>query len=207
MFVEAYGQVGGPGLLVLARGRCRARQGDQAAAGRRLLRSQRLPHLVDVRRHQLAGALHPAVGRLGQQPAALQPARRRPTASRSATRSSGPGGGPSTTRRRTTAPGRRGRRSTTTTSSTTGATSVIAAPRSPTRRCPTSTCSRPCNASSSPSPTAVPCSRRSTRCRATCRGTASREMIPWSEVGNGSIFNRIPMDHETGRVLEQPARA
>ena len=48
----------GPGLLVLATGRCRSRRGDEATAGRRLLRAERLPHLVDVRRHQLAGALH-----------------------------------------------------------------------------------------------------------------------------------------------------
>ena len=65
----------GPGLLVLATGRRRARPGNQAAAGRRLLVPERLPHLVDVRRPQLAGALHPAVGRLGRQPAALRPAR------------------------------------------------------------------------------------------------------------------------------------
>ena len=32
------------------------------------------------------------------------------------------------------------------------------------------------------------------------------EQIPWSEVGDGSIYNRIPMDHETGGVLEQPRR-
>ena len=39
---------------------------------------------------------------------------------------------------------------------------------------PTSTPSRPCNASSSRNPTAVPSSRRSTWCRATRRGLASR---------------------------------
>ena len=64
----------GPGLLCLATGRCCSRQRDQAAAGRRLLLSERLPHLADVRRHQLAGALHPALGPLGQQPTALRPA-------------------------------------------------------------------------------------------------------------------------------------
>ncbi len=42
-----------------------------------------------------------------------------------------------------------------------------------TRPCPINTCSRPSSASSSRNPTAGPCSRRSTRCRATCRGTAS----------------------------------
>ena len=69
-----------PGLLVLARVIADARQGHQAAAGRRLLRAQRLPHLVDVRRAQLAGALHHAVGGLGRQPAALRPARQDATA-------------------------------------------------------------------------------------------------------------------------------
>ena len=66
----------GPGLVLLARRRRRARPGHRAAAGRRLLLAQRLPHLADVRRPQLAGALHPAVGDPGRRPAALRPARR-----------------------------------------------------------------------------------------------------------------------------------
>ena len=66
----------GPGLVLLAPDRRRARPGHRGAAGRRLLLAQRLPHLLDLRRHQLAGALHPAVGGLDRQPAALQPARR-----------------------------------------------------------------------------------------------------------------------------------
>jgi phosphatidylglycerophosphate synthase len=32
------------------------------------------------------------------------------------------------------------------------------------------------------------------------------EQIPWSEVGNGSIYNRIPMDHETGAFWSNPTR-
>ena len=40
----------GPGFLLLAQGRCGSRQGHEAAAGRRLLLPERLPHLVDVRR-------------------------------------------------------------------------------------------------------------------------------------------------------------
>ena len=76
MFVESYGKVAVQGSSFSPEVDRRARQGHQAAAGRRLLRPQRLPHLVDVRRPQLAGALHPAVGRLGRQPAALRPARR-----------------------------------------------------------------------------------------------------------------------------------
>ena len=47
----------------------------QATAGRRLLLPERLPDLADLRRHQLAGALHPAVGPLGRHPTALRPAR------------------------------------------------------------------------------------------------------------------------------------
>jgi hypothetical protein len=30
--------------------------------------------------------------------------------------------------------------------------------------------------------------------------------IPWGEVGNGSIYNRIPMDHETGAFWSNPPR-
>ena len=66
----------GPGLVLLAPRRRRARPGHRAAAGRRLLLAQRLPHLADLRRPQLAGALHPAVGGPGRRPAALRPARR-----------------------------------------------------------------------------------------------------------------------------------
>ena len=66
----------GRGLVVLAPRRRRARPGRRAAAGRRLLLAQRLPHLADLRRPQLAGALHPAVGGPGRRPAALRPARR-----------------------------------------------------------------------------------------------------------------------------------
>jgi hypothetical protein len=32
------------------------------------------------------------------------------------------------------------------------------------------------------------------------------EQIPWSEVGNGSIYNRLPMDHETGTFWSNAAR-
>jgi phosphatidylglycerophosphate synthase len=32
------------------------------------------------------------------------------------------------------------------------------------------------------------------------------EQIPWNEVGNGSIFNHVPMDHETGAFWSNPPR-
>ncbi|MGZ4294628.1 MAG: CDP-alcohol phosphatidyltransferase family protein, partial [Solirubrobacteraceae bacterium] len=32
------------------------------------------------------------------------------------------------------------------------------------------------------------------------------EQIPWNEVGNGSVFNRVPMDHETGAFWSNPGR-
>ena len=70
-FVESYGQVAVQGSSFSPRVDSVLDKRDQAAPGRRLLRSERLPHLADVRRHQLAGALHPAVGPLGQQPPAL----------------------------------------------------------------------------------------------------------------------------------------
>ena len=66
----------GPGLVLLAPDRRRARPGRRAAPQRRLLLAQRLPHLADLRRPQLAGALHPAVGDPRRRPAALRPARR-----------------------------------------------------------------------------------------------------------------------------------
>ena len=69
----------GPGLGVLARGRRRARRRDQPAAAAGFSVAQRLPHLADIRRHQLAGPLDPAVRAVDRQPAALRPAgRQRP---------------------------------------------------------------------------------------------------------------------------------
>ena len=62
------------GQIVLAGGRRRPGRGEQAAGERRLLVSQRVPRLGDIRRHQLAGALKPAGGTLGRQPGPLQPA-------------------------------------------------------------------------------------------------------------------------------------
>ena len=32
------------------------------------------------------------------------------------------------------------------------------------------------------------------------------EQIPWNQVGNGSIFNQIPEDHETGAFWSNPPR-
>ena len=53
--------------------------GTAAAAGGRIRRAQRLPHLADVRRRQLARARHVAVRPVDRQPAALpQPGRQRP---------------------------------------------------------------------------------------------------------------------------------
>ena len=75
-FVESYGRVAVQDSSLSPRRRCGSRQGNEATAGRRLLLPERLPHLVDVRRRQLAGALHHAFGALGRQPAALLPARR-----------------------------------------------------------------------------------------------------------------------------------
>ena len=75
VFVESYGRVAIQGSSVSPARARRARPGHRAAAGRRLLLAQRLPHLADLRRPQLAGALHPAVGHPGRRPAALRPAR------------------------------------------------------------------------------------------------------------------------------------
>ena len=128
MFVESYGQVAVQGSSFSPKVDARARPGHPEAAAGRILGPQRVPDVIDVRRPQLARPLDPAVGRLGQQPAALRPARReRPLhaqpgvqARRLAHRRR--------RARRTTGPGPRARRSTTTTSSTTGATSATTAP-------------------------------------------------------------------------------
>ena len=71
VFVESYGRVAVQGSAFSPRDPRRARPGHRAAASGRLLLAQRLPHLADVRRPQLAGAFDPAVGHPGRRPAAL----------------------------------------------------------------------------------------------------------------------------------------
>ena len=190
VFVESYGKVAVQDSVVLAAGRSRLSTGTPSdcrpPASPPAARFLTSPTFGGA---QLAGALHHAVGRLGRQPAALRPARRDATASRSARRSSGPGGGPSATCRRTTGPGRRGRRSTTTTSSTTGATSAIAARSSRTPRCPTSTSSRPCSASSSRSRDRRPVFAEVDLVSSHTPWTRIPQLIDWNDVGDGSIFN------------------
>ena len=74
-FVESYGKGAVQGSSFSPGVDAALDEGYEATAGRRLLLPERLPHLVDVRRRQLAGALHHALGSLGQQPTAVLPAR------------------------------------------------------------------------------------------------------------------------------------
>ena len=71
----------GPGLGVLAAGRRRAQRRHQVAEQAGFSSRSAFLDVTDVRRHQLAGPLHAAVGAVDRQPAALRPAGRRATAS------------------------------------------------------------------------------------------------------------------------------
>ena len=75
VFVESYGRVAIQDSSFSPRIDAALERGDRAAAGRRLLLAQRLPHLADIRRPQLARAFHPAVGGHGQRRVALRPGR------------------------------------------------------------------------------------------------------------------------------------
>ncbi len=66
----------GPGFVVLGRGRCGPRRRDRSTSSGRVLRQERIPHLTDVRRHQLAGPLDTAVRTVGGQPGAVRPTHR-----------------------------------------------------------------------------------------------------------------------------------
>ncbi len=103
VFVESYGKVAVQDSVVLATGRRGARPGGPSAC--RPPASPPAAASSPRRRSaaQLAGALHPAVGPLGRQPAALRPARQDQPPHAQRRRSSGPGGGRSATCRRTTA--------------------------------------------------------------------------------------------------------
>ena len=60
---------------------------------------------------------------------------------------------------------------------------------------------RPCSASSSPSATGRRSSPRSTSSRATRRGRASPGSSPGTQVGDGSIFDRVPAEESTRAAL------
>ena len=67
----------GAGLELLVRASTRSSTRAQPSWRRRLPVAQRLPHLADVRRRQLAGARDPPVRAVGGQPAAIPTAARR----------------------------------------------------------------------------------------------------------------------------------
>ena len=60
-----------PGFELLAGHRRRPAPAKRHADPSRLVHAERLAHLPDLRRHQLARPLHPAVGAVGRQPAAV----------------------------------------------------------------------------------------------------------------------------------------
>ena len=76
VFVESYGRSAVQGSSFSPRIDRVLDQGKQQLHACRLRRAQRLPHLADVRRPQLARPLHHAVRHQGHRPAALRPARR-----------------------------------------------------------------------------------------------------------------------------------
>ena len=57
------------------------------------------------------------------------------------------------------------------------------------------------HASSWPSATGLRCSPRSTSSRATRRGRSIPRLIPWDDVGDGSIFHRVPAEEPTRAAL------
>ena len=164
----------GPELLLLAGHRHDARKRNEAAAGLRLLGSQRLPQILHVRRRQLAGALDPGVGRLGRQHTALQPARRHRPLHAQRRVPTGAAGASSTTSPSDDRAWPEGEKYYHCEKIYERAQRRLQGPVLHVR-----VDARPvhvlgaADASSSARPTDVPCSRRSTRCRATCRGTAS----------------------------------
>ena len=174
-----------------------ARHRDPPARRRRLLVPKRVAHLGDLRRRKLAGARHAAVGDLDRQPSALQRARReRPAHAHEGVRARRMEDG----RRHAVehpGTGRRDPRSTATTRSTTAGTSGIAARSTGSRRCPTSTSCSPCSGSSWRSPHRRPLFAEVDLVSSHTPWTRIPPLIGWNRVGDGSIFNRLPID-ETG---------
>lgn len=71
VFVESYGRTALDSPVVGSA----LEAGDRRLQQAGFLVAQRLPHLADLRRHQLAGALNAAVRAMGEQPAAVRPPR------------------------------------------------------------------------------------------------------------------------------------
>ena len=197
VFVESYGRVAvqdtsySEGITQVLD------QGTQelAAAGYHV--AERLPHLADVRRRQLAGALQPAVRALGRQRAPLPAAARRGPADPDRACSGRPAGGPSSTSRPTPRTGPRARTSTTSSSTTTPATSATQGPKfgyapmpdqytlEDFRRRELAPADRP------------PVMAEIDLISSHHPWTPLPHMVPWDQVGDGSVFDGMPEQGQT----------
>ncbi len=201
VFVESYGRVAVQDSDFSPGDRRRARRRHRPAAGGGVLLAQRVPHLTDVRRGQLAGALHAAVGAVGRQPAALQPARPgRPDHPHQRV-PSGPAGGPCSTYPRSRTTGRRARRSTASTSSTTSRTSRTPARSSATPTCPTSTPSTPSAGSSWRPRDRQPVMAEIDLESSHHPWAPLPRMVDWHELGDGSVFDGMPEEGESAEEV------
>ena len=124
----------------------------------------------------------------------------RATGSRSARRSSGPDGAPSITCRRTTGTGRRGR-STATTRSTTSATSVIVGPRFAFAPMPDQYVLLALQRLELAKRDRRPVFAEVDMVSSHAPWTRIPELIDWGDVGNGSVFNSIPVDEVSTAAL------
>ncbi len=195
---------GGAGHVVLRRGSTQVldqrHRSSSAAAGYHV--AERLPHLADVRRRQLAGALQPAVRALGRQPAALPAAARRGPAHADRACSAAPAGAPSSTSRPTPRTGRRGR-------TFYGFEQLLRLPQrrlrrarsSATRRCRTSTRSRDFRRRELAPADRPPVMAEIDLISSHHPWTPLPRMVPWDQVGDGSVFDGMPEQGESSKEV------
>ena len=201
LFVESYGRVAvqgssfSPGVdAVLDQGTAQLRAGGFSSRSA-FLTSSTFGGLSWLAHSTLQSGI-----RIGTQ-RRLRPARQERPPHAQPGRSSGPGGGRSSTTRRTSGRGRRARPSTTTTRSTTAATSATAARASACPRCPTSTSSRALHRLELAKRHRPPLFAEVDLISSHAPWTRIPRLIPWDDVGDGSIFDRVPAEESTRAAL------
>ena len=203
-FVESYGRSAVQDPALAPRVDAALDAGTAPAARRRLRRPQRLAHLADLRRRQLARPLDAALRAVGRQPAALPHRRRqRPLHPHRRLRAGRLADGRLGARRH---PGLAGGRvlRTTTRSSTRADDGLPRARRSAGRPCPTSTRSPP-SSGKELAPGHAPVMAEIALVSSHAPWAPLPAAVPWDAVGDGSVFDPMPAaGDQPGAVWPRP---
>ena len=201
LFVESYGQVAVQNSSFAPAVDRGPRPGHRAAQRRRVLRAQRLPVLLDLRGARAGWRTSPPNPGSGSAPNAATTNSPKATASPSPPPSNAPAGAPSAKTPPTNATGKKAPATTTTTRSTTAATSATKAPPSAYPPCPTNTSCTPSNNRELAKPHRRPVFAEIDLISSHAPWTKIPRLIPWNNIGDGSIYHHTPLQESTTAKL------